>query len=67
LHQALIKVLNEGTFSLKAREVPAFLEVYRWVQALPDKINQKSEIIKDAKQLGGQTKKTRPKVRRGRD
>ena len=34
-HQALIKLLNEGTFELKAREVPAFLKVYQWVQDMP--------------------------------
>ena len=36
MHQALLKLLNEGTFELKAREVPAFLKVYHWVKDMPD-------------------------------
>ena len=35
MHQALMKVLNDGTFELKAREVPKFLEVYTWATNIP--------------------------------
>lgn len=37
MHSGLMKLLNEGTFELKAREVPAFLEVYKWASSLMDK------------------------------
>lgn len=44
LHQALIKLLNEGTFQLKAREVPPFLRVYNWVQAMPENWKQPEPV-----------------------
>ena len=34
MQKGLIKILNDGTFSLKAREVRAFLEVVGWVNDL---------------------------------
>jgi len=36
LHKALMKILDEGTFSLKVREVPAFIKVYNWVSGMAD-------------------------------
>lgn len=36
MHAGLMRLLNDGTFELKAREVPAFLEVYKWASALMD-------------------------------
>lgn len=30
-HKGLIKLLDEGTFQLKAREVQAFALIYKWV------------------------------------
>lgn len=41
LHKGLIKILDEATFPLKAREVAAFAQVYAWVKDLP---NRKKEV-----------------------
>lgn len=43
-HKALMKLLDEATFSLKAREVAAFTHVYNWAKDLPNKIVEKPEI-----------------------
>lgn len=40
MHAALMKLLNEGTFELKAREVPTFLKAYQWAQELPAKMKK---------------------------
>ncbi len=34
MHAGLMKLLNEGTFELKAKEVPAFLKIYNWTMEL---------------------------------
>lgn len=36
-HKGLIKLLDEGTFQLKAREVQAFAMIYKWVLDLDKK------------------------------
>jgi len=38
LHRGLMKLLNDGTFQLQARDVPVFSAVYKWAHELPDKI-----------------------------
>ena len=43
LHKGLMKLLDEGSFSLQAREVKAFLVIYDWIKNLP---NRKQEIKK---------------------
>lgn len=43
MHQALMKLFNEGTFELKAREVPTFLEVYKWANEIPKLIKKDDE------------------------
>lgn len=43
LHKALIKILNDGSFELKAREIQAFLNVYNWVVDLPKLIDKKDK------------------------
>jgi hypothetical protein len=43
-----MKLLNEGTFELKAREVPTFMQVYNWAKELPSKL-EKPEPKKKAK------------------
>jgi len=35
MHKALIKILNDADFTLKMREVSTFIEVYKWVQEMP--------------------------------
>lgn len=37
LHKGLMKLLDEASFSLKAREVRAFLAVYEWARTLNNK------------------------------
>ena len=37
LHKGLMKLLEEGTFHLHAREVKAFLVIYDWAKNLPNK------------------------------
>jgi hypothetical protein len=36
MHKGLMKILDDGTFELKAREVPAFIKIYNWALALAD-------------------------------
>lgn len=43
MHQALMKLLNEATFSFKAREVPTFLKVYEWARELPTHFDEKKK------------------------
>lgn len=47
LHKGLVKLLNDGTFELKAREVPAFGAVYNWALKINemkcDKCNKKKK------------------------
>jgi hypothetical protein len=35
MHRGLMKLLNEATYSLKAREVGPFADVYKWAQDIP--------------------------------
>ncbi len=51
LHKGLMKLLDEGTFHLQAREVKAFLVVYDWVKNLPQK--SKQPLIKQKRKLSG--------------
>jgi hypothetical protein len=46
LHKGLIKVLDDATFQLKAREVAAFAEIYKWVINLPNLDNKKKVVKK---------------------
>ena len=39
--KGLLKILNDGTFPLKAREVPAFTQIITWVQDLQIRMNEK--------------------------
>lgn len=38
LHKGLMKLLDEASFSLQAREVRAFLVIYEWTKNLPNKV-----------------------------
>ena len=41
-HIGLMKILDEGTFPLKAREVSSFAAVYNWVKhELPEQLAEK--------------------------
>lgn len=44
LHKGLIKLLDDATFELKAREVKAFAAVYSWAVDLPNKFKPKHEF-----------------------
>lgn len=46
LHKGLMKILDEGTFPLKAREVPAFAQIYAWVKSLADKKDEPIKVKK---------------------
>ena len=48
-HKALMKLLDEATFNLKAREVKAFLAVYEWASGLPLKMKSKDEVTDKVK------------------
>lgn len=37
LHKGLMKLLDEATFPLKAREAKAFLVIYEWTKNLPER------------------------------
>ncbi len=40
LHKGLMKLLDDATFHLQAREVKAFLVIYDWVKNLPRREEQ---------------------------
>jgi hypothetical protein len=40
-HKALMKLLDEATFELKAREVGAYVSVYNWAKNIPNKLQTK--------------------------
>lgn len=46
LHRALLKILNEATFPLQAKEVNAFIKVYDWVKNMPDTFVEKPQKAK---------------------
>lgn len=46
LHKGLMKILDEATFTLKAREVAAFVQIYNWVKEMPSKTPDKKAIKK---------------------
>jgi hypothetical protein len=66
MHQALMKVLNEGTFSLKAREVPTFLEVYKWTQGLTERLSPKPKDEGEIEPLPKSKDKVESKPNRAR-
>ena len=37
IHKGLMKLLDEATFPLKAREVESFRVVYNWAKSLPNR------------------------------
>lgn len=43
LHGALLKILNEATFPLQAKEVNAFVRVYQWVKDMPENFVEKPQ------------------------
>ena len=44
MHKALLKVLDDATFQLRAREVASFIHVYNWVKDdLAKKLEEKPE------------------------
>jgi len=43
LLKGLVKVLQEGTFPLKVKEVAAFAKVYQWVLNLEERFEEKEE------------------------
>ena len=48
MHKGLLKMLNDATFPLKAREVSAFVDVFTWAQDLPNLL-KKEEPVKEVK------------------
>lgn len=47
LHKGLMKLLDEASFTLKAREVRAFLLVYEWTKELPNRHTIKNKKVKN--------------------
>lgn len=45
-HKALMKILDEATYSLKAREVASFIKVYEWTKEIPSKFVSKPKLKK---------------------
>lgn len=60
LHAGLMKLLDEGTFELKAKEVPAFIQIYNWFKSLPDR----KQPDLDKKEPPKQPKKTKKKSKK---
>jgi uncharacterized coiled-coil DUF342 family protein len=46
-HAGLLKLVNDADFTLKAREVGTFIDVYKWVKELPAKFEEYENKIKD--------------------
>jgi hypothetical protein len=59
MHTGLMKLLDEGTFELKAREVPAFIQVYNWTKALD--FSEKEEVKEEKKEEKPNKKATKKK------
>ena len=51
LHRGLMKLLDEATFPLKAREARAFLVIYEWARNLPTR--EVKPMIKKKKAANG--------------
>lgn len=49
MHKGLMKLLDESTFRLQAREVKAFLVIYDWVKHLPVKMKEQEKPKKVTK------------------
>lgn len=47
LHKGLMKLLDESTFHLQAREVKAFLVIYDWAKNLPNKHRVSQSNVKE--------------------
>jgi len=56
LHKGLMKILDEGSFTLKAREVAAFIEIYRWAKELEKPVIPNSNIKSALKKQKGLSK-----------
>ena len=61
LAKGLKKILDDGTFPLKAREVSAFAKVYAWAGDLEHKINK---YIQENKMKPIEPKKKRTKKKK---
>jgi len=46
LHKGLMKLLNEASFVLKAREVIAFSDIYAWTNSIPKRLAEKPVVKK---------------------
>ena len=46
MHRGLMKLLDEADFTLKAREVAAFIQIYNWTKELPNKMKQPEPVKK---------------------
>jgi hypothetical protein len=51
MHKGLMKILDEGTFELKAREIPAFSRVYNWALTLMDEKKPDKKEVKQKKKV----------------
>ena len=46
MHRGLMKLLDEASYTLKAREVPAFIQIYNWVKNLPKESKPVKKVVK---------------------
>ena len=42
MHRGLMKLLQDGTFPMKVREVPAFSEIFDWATNLPKEMEDRA-------------------------
>jgi len=51
MHNGLLKLLNEASFTLKAKEVSAFASIYKWVQDMPENLESKKPVVDEKKKV----------------
>lgn len=62
MHKGLMKLLNEATFPLQAREVAAFGRVYSWVCDLPERMGSEKKVVPEQEKAKGTKKKAKKEL-----
>ncbi len=66
--KALFKVLNEATLSLRGSEIPAYIEMVKWIKDLDARLNPPAPVAiqttEEPKPVKKKTKKKTTKVKK---
>ena len=63
-HKGLMMLLDDATFSLKAKEVGSFMAIYNWASTLPEKMKQ-APVDKPEEPTPGSIKKKTTRKKNG--